>query len=60
MDYKTYCANRFYLRGTSPLGIFNTVFAFLFNRVLILHVDKDTNKVVKRSIAKGTRFPPKK
>ena len=50
--------DRFYLRGTSPLGIFNTIIGALFNRVLIRCVDIDTNKTVSWFIDKGTSHPP--
>ena len=53
-----YFKNRFYLRGTTPLGIFNTILAIMFNRVIIKHLDNN-NKVVKWSIGKGTDFPCK-
>ena len=49
--------NRFYFRGFSLLGIFNTITACLCNLVLVLHRD-DTNKVVGWHIDKGTNFPP--
>ncbi len=53
-----YLRNRFYLRGLTPLGIFNTIAACLCNRVLVLHKDSDTHKVVGWHWGKGTDFPP--
>ena len=49
--------NRFYLRGTSWLGLVNTVLACLVNRVLIKCVDSDTKKV-SWQWGRGTDFPP--
>jgi len=37
MTFKEYCKYRFYFRGFTPLGILNTVLAWLFNRVVVLH-----------------------
>ena len=53
---KTYLKNRFYLRGLSPLGILNTVTAFLFNRVLVKVSDENGN-ITKYIIGKGSDFP---
>lgn len=55
---KTYLHNRFYLRGTSKLGLLNTLLATLFNRVLVRHTDS-SGKTIHYSIKKGTDFPPK-
>lgn len=56
-DWKVYFRNRFYMRGTSPLGLLNTLTACLFNRVLVLHLD-DAGKIVNWHIGRGTDFPP--
>jgi len=40
--------SRYYLRGTSALGLFNTVVGCLFNRVLVVARDSDTHEVVRR------------
>lgn len=53
-----YWRNRVYVRGTSWLGILNTITGALFNRVLVKHVDDDTENIIKWSIDKGTNFPP--
>ncbi len=50
--------NRFYLRGLTPLGIFNTLLAWICNRVLVLHKDSSSGKVVGWHIGKGTDHPP--
>lgn len=50
--------NRFYLRGTSWLGLLNTVLGALFNRVLCKELDRDTGKLVRWSWRKATDFPP--
>ena len=51
-------SDRCYLRGWSLLGIFNTVAACLFNRVLVLHRDMDTQKVVGWRWDKAVSWPP--
>jgi hypothetical protein len=51
--------NRFYLRGTTLLGLVNTVLACLFNIVIVKHY-KDDGTIVKFTIERGTDFPPKK
>jgi hypothetical protein len=51
-----YFKNRFYFRGTSWLGILNTITSIIFNRVLIRHVDDKTRKTFRWSIGKGTDF----
>jgi hypothetical protein len=56
---KLYFKNRFYFRGWSVLGLFNTAIAWLFNRVLIKHTDKH-GKVTKWSVGIGTEFPGRK
>ena len=38
---------RFYVRGITPLGIFNTVCGCLFGQVLVRIVDIDTGKTVR-------------
>ena len=53
---KDYIRNRFYLRGITPLGLFNTLTAFLFNRVLVRHVDNDSGKTLYVTIQKATDF----
>jgi len=58
MNLCEYIRNRFYLRGTSAIGLFNTLCAVLFNRVLVRHVDVDTHKTVGWSWVHGTDFPP--
>ena len=50
--------NRFYFRGFTPLGILNTILAFLFNRVLVLIVDTKSNEIMGWGIATSTDFPP--
>lgn len=58
MDFKTYIRNRFYFRGATWLGVLNTVLACLCNRVLVKHIDVDTQKIVGWSVKRGTDFPP--
>lgn len=55
---KIYFRNRFYIRGTTWLGILNTALAILFNRVLVRHVDDQSGKTVRWSWRKGTDFLP--
>lgn len=55
---KQYIHNRFYVRGRTLLGMFNTLTAFIFNRVLVLHRNTDTGKVIDWHVGKGTDFPP--
>lgn len=50
--------DRFYLRGTSRLGLFNTLIGCLFNRVLSKEIDRNTGKVVRWKIRVATDFPP--
>lgn len=57
---KEYWKNRAYLRGTSLLGLVNTVLGTLFNRVIVLIVSDDTDKVEDWRIDKGTDHPPYK
>jgi hypothetical protein len=52
----SYLKNRFYIRGWTPLGVFNTILAFICNRVVVLH--KERGKVVGWHIGRGTDFPP--
>ncbi len=51
-----YIRRRFYLRGTTGLGLLNTLLAFLFNRVLVRHSDIN-GKSVAWSIRRGTDLP---
>jgi hypothetical protein len=53
---KTYFRNRFYLRGTTWLGVINTLLACLANRVFVRHIN-DAGKTTKWSIKRGTDFP---
>lgn len=55
---RQYLRDRFYVRGWTMLGLFNTLLAFGFNRVLVIHRDSDTQKVIDWHIGKGTDFPP--
>lgn len=55
---KKYFRNRFYLRGTTWLGLLNTLLAFLFNRVIVVALHEDGHKSFYK-IAKGTDFPRK-
>ena len=57
-DFHEYLRARFYLRGWTPLGLFNTLLAALCNRVLVLHKDKATKRVVGFHVGKGTDHPP--
>ena len=47
-----------YLRGTSLLGLFNTIIGCLFNRVLVIARDTDTGKVVRRYWNRADEHPP--
>ena len=49
--------NRCYLRGTSLLGLFNTIIGCLFNRVLVQMVDNVTHKTVGWRWDKATDWP---
>lgn len=53
-------SDRYYWRGTTPLGILNTVLAFLFNIVLVRQRDISTGKTVKFSFDRADNHPPKK
>jgi len=55
-----YLQNRFYLRGTSRLGLLNTVMATVCNRVLVVKRIGWEGEVVGWMIRKGTDFPRKK
>jgi hypothetical protein len=55
---KEYIRNRFYLRGTSWLGILNTITACICNRVLVREVCDSTGYTISYSIRKGTDFKP--
>jgi hypothetical protein len=48
---------RCYLRGTSLLGLFNTVIGCVFNRVLVKVVDVKTNRTMKYYFAHADMFP---
>jgi len=54
---RTYFRNRFYLRGTTWLGLLNTLLAYLFNRVFVRHIS-EAGKTVRWSVKHGTDFPP--
>jgi hypothetical protein len=54
---KTYFQNRFYIRGTTWLGLFNTLLACLTNRVFVRHVN-EAGKTIRWSMKRGTDFPP--
>lgn len=49
---------RCYLRGLTPLGLFNTVWGCLFNRVLVKVRDAKTNATVKWHWDTATSWPP--
>ena len=49
---------RCYLRGTSLLGLFNTVIGCLFNRVLVKVTIADTNEVIDWWWGYADKFPP--
>ena len=49
---------RCYLRGLTPLGIFNTVCGCLFNRVLVKVTDTDTGKTVRWYWDAAVKHPP--
>jgi len=51
-------SNRCYLRGTSLLGLFNTVIGCLFNRVLVKVTIADTNEVIDWWWGYADKFPP--
>ena len=51
--------NRYYLRGTSLLGIVNTVIACIFNRVLVRCTDSDTGETVRWFFDRATNHPRK-
>ena len=50
--------DRFYFRGWSVLGVFNTIIGCLFNKVLAVSIDNETNKIVKWWFDKATNCPP--
>ena len=52
-----YVTNRCYLRGTTPLGIFNTILGCLINKVLVKCIDSDTGKTVSWHWDKATNHP---
>ena len=49
--------NRCYLRGLTPLGLFNTVWGCLFNRVLVKVHDVETGTTVKWYWDTATNWP---
>ncbi len=51
-------SNRCYLRGTSLLGLVNTILGCLINRVLVKCIDSDTGRTVAWLWDKGTDHPP--
>ena len=51
-------SNRCYLRGTTLLGLFNTVIGCLFDRVLVRTVNSETRKTVSWGWGKAHEFPP--
>jgi len=51
-------SNRCYLRGTSLLGLFNTVIGCLFNRVLVKVTNANTGKFLCWWWLPADKFPP--
>ena len=51
-------SNRYYLRGTSLFGLFNTIAGCLFNRVLVIARDANTGKIVWRYWDRADRHLP--
>jgi len=51
-------SNRCYLRGLSVLGLFNTLIGCLFNRVLVIRIDSDTDKLCGWLGDLATNHPP--
>lgn len=49
---------RCYLRGTSALGLLNTVLGCLFNRVLVLHKRTDSGAITAIVWDRADRWPP--
>jgi hypothetical protein len=49
--------NRFYLRGTTPLGLFNTLLGAFFNRVLVRCRDVGSGKTIGWKWARADSFP---
>jgi len=49
--------DRCYLRGTSWLGLFNTIIGCLFNRVLVRHVCCETRRTLSWSWRRAEDFP---
>ena len=49
---------RCYLRGLTPLGIFNTVCGCLFDQVLVHVVDTDTGRTVRWYWDAAAKHPP--
>ncbi len=53
-------SDRFYLRGTTWLGLLNTVMGALFNRVLVRTMNCDTGQVVGYAWDVATNHPQAK
>jgi hypothetical protein len=51
-------SRRCYLRGISPLGLFNTVCGCLFGQVLVRVVDTDTGKALRWYWDAAVKHPP--
>lgn len=49
--------DRCYLRGTTLLGLFNTIIACLFNRVLVRHTCACCNRTLYWSVQRAGSFP---
>ena len=54
---RQYIRNRFYVRGLTWLGILNTLMAWVFNRVLVLHIGSSTGRKVGWHFGGGTDYP---
>ncbi|MCL5994485.1 MAG: hypothetical protein M1546_00325 [Chloroflexi bacterium] len=50
--------SRCYLRGLTPLGLFNTLAGCLFNRVLVRHTCAVCGRTLYWSLQKAEAFPP--
>ena len=50
--------NRCYLRGLTPLGIFNTICGCLFNGVLVKVVNESTGKIHRRYWDRASDWKP--
>ncbi len=51
-------STRYYLRGTSWLGILNTVLGCLFNRVLVRTMDTSSGQTLSWKWDKARNHPP--